>query len=140
MSSVAGLVVIALLVRLGGVAVVDHYTDATKILFDMHGSAGEYAEIARHIVAGEGFCLLTFDGKAIPSAYMPPAQAYLLAGTFMLLGEGLVSLLLMQVLYSILGAITCWVIYRLGELLLGRTAGLLAGYGYALYPSSVFMC
>ena len=138
-SSPATVVVIALLVRLLGLAFVDFYTDAPTTLFHWSGSAGEYPEIAHQIVAGNGFCFRVFQGQPIPSAYLPPGYAYLLAGFFWLLGDGLVCFVSLQILHVILGTAICWIVVRLGELAFNRTLGLIAAYICAFYPTSVFM-
>ncbi|NIA06534.1 MAG: hypothetical protein GWP14_02675 [Actinobacteria bacterium] len=130
---------IALLLRLAGVAYVDFRTDAPRNLFHWTGSAGEYPEVAQQIVSGNGFCFRVFDGQPIPSAYLPPGYAYLLAGFFWLLGDGLTCFLSLQILHVILGTLICWLVFRLGELVFTRPVGLLAGYICAFYPTSVFM-
>jgi len=129
----------ALLVRLLGVAFVDFRTDAATTLFHWSGSAGEYPELSYQIVAGNGFCFRVFDGQPIPTAYLPPAYAYLLAGAFRSLGDGLLCFLSLQMLHVILGTVICWIVFRLGELALSRTVGLIAAYICAFYPTSVFM-
>jgi len=136
---VAGLVLIALLLRLLGVVFVDCHTDAPTTLFHWTGSAGEYPEVSYQIIAGHGFCFQVFDGQPMPSAYLAPGYAYLLAGAFWLLGDGLLCFISLQIFHVILGTIICWIVFRLGELAFSRTVGLIAGYICAFYPTSVFM-
>ena len=138
LASGKGLVIAALLVRLAGLLVVDIYTDAPNRLFHESGTAGEYPQIARHVIAGEGFRYHVLEGVAVRSAYTPPGYAYYLAGTFALLGEGLTCFIVIQFLHALAGTAVCWTTYKLGQLAVSKSTGLLAGYICAFYPTHVF--
>jgi 4-amino-4-deoxy-L-arabinose transferase-like glycosyltransferase len=72
---------------------------------------------------------LAFGNQFEPELRRPPGYALFAAGTIVLLGEELRSLVFVQ---HLLGVVTALLTYLLGRLTFGRAAGLLAGLLVAL--------
>lgn len=60
----------------------------------------------------------------------PPLPAYLMAAVYKLFSPDLVYI---RYLNIVLGVVTCWLVYRVGERLGDRTTGVLAALGLAVY-------
>lgn len=67
--------------------------------------------------------------------YHPPGYYYFLTGIYALAGH---SYLAVRMAQAVLGALTCWLIYRIGLAVFGTTVGLLAAASAALYPPLIF--
>jgi len=67
--------------------------------------------------------------------YHPPGYYYFLAAIYALVGHSYVAVRIVQ---SILGALTCWLVYQIGVLVFGTAVGLLAAAVAALYPTLIF--
>jgi 4-amino-4-deoxy-L-arabinose transferase-like glycosyltransferase len=157
---------LALVTRLAGVVWMDLKTDNLKVAFgnlETDCPSSEYATLARNMLAGcgfsqfvvegyrpeggearsvlgrVGFSIFTVEGVMRPSAYMPPAYAYFLAGVFAALGDGAFAFIVVQLVNVVLGAILCLITAQLGKLLFGRTVGILAGILMAGFPTFVFV-
>ncbi|MBN1956496.1 MAG: glycosyltransferase family 39 protein [Anaerolineae bacterium] len=96
----------------------------------LHGDAGSYDQIARSLLAGNGFSL--HEG---PTAFWPPLYPYFLAGLYALFGYHLWIARLVQ---ALLGAIAVGAVYETARLLFGRRVALLAGIGMLLYPHVIY--
>ncbi|MCL6516043.1 glycosyltransferase family 39 protein [Alicyclobacillus sp.] len=88
-----------------------------------------YEHQAIHLLRGEGYRV---DGH--PTAYFPIGYPLFLAGVYGIAGVGWWSGVLANVL---LNALTAGLVYRLGERLHGRGAGLCGGLSLALYPPHI---
>jgi tetratricopeptide (TPR) repeat protein len=86
-----------------------------------------YHEWARRIVAGDWIGHEVFE--------MSPLYSYLLALFMLVAGDDLWRLRLLQIG---VGALTCVLTYLLGRRLFGRSAGLVAGLGCAVYGPFLF--
>ncbi len=130
----------AFVLRLAALAVVDRFTGAIGQGFNTQASL-EFAQIAANIVNGVGFSYQQVQGVWVPSAYMPPAYAYFLAGLFLLFGtQSTASFVVAQCVNVAVGSLTCLLIYRLGALWFTRKVGILAGWiAAAGYPTFVYM-
>ena len=136
------ILVLALLVRLAAIIWIDLSTDALVIAFPHAGipsPSGEFADLARNLLAGRGFSLFVVQGRLLPSAYMPPAYAYFLAGIFFLFGDNAVGYVVVQLLNVLLGALLCVVVAQMGRSLFGKLVGVLAGILTAGFPTLVFV-
>jgi hypothetical protein len=95
----------------------------------------EMGRIGKWLAEGQGF---TLTGET-PTAKFPPLYPFVVAGAFSVFGifstAAAISLFLSQSLYAAVSAVCLFI---LGSHYFGRTTGLLAGFAWALYPSSVF--
>jgi 4-amino-4-deoxy-L-arabinose transferase-like glycosyltransferase len=156
----------ALAARLAGVVWMDLRTDNLKVAFgnlETDCPSSEYATLARNMLAGRGFSQFVVEGytpdggvtRSVPagcgfsifavggvmrpSAYMPPAYTYFLAGVFWGLGDGAFAFIVVQLVNVALGAILCLIVAQLGNLIFGRMVGVLAGILMAGFPTFVFV-
>lgn len=86
-----------------------------------------YLRVAANINGGRGFS----EYNGIPTAFVPPIYPYFLAGLFRLFGPHPLAVQLFQALP---GALVCLAVYRMGFILIGHRAGILAMAITALYP------
>ncbi len=129
---------LALTARLLGILVVDIATDMLQTGFDRTASR-EFARLATNMLAGRGFSYFMVQGQWVPSAYMPPTYAFILAGVFAVLGKTPVAFVCVQVVQAGLGAATAVLVYLIARRLFGPPAGLLAGLIYACgYPVLIY--
>jgi hypothetical protein len=95
----------------------------------------EMGRIGQWLAQGQGF---TLDGVS-PSAKFPPIYPFLVGGFFSVFGiyskASAVGLFLFQSLCSA-GIAICLVV--VGNHVFGRTTGLIAGWAWAFYPTSIF--
>ena len=87
-----------------------------------------YVDIARLLAAGDGFVSSSYRGAPILPAY--------LALVFHFFGD---AFLVARIGQAILGGLTCLLLMRIGSLLVGPTAGALAGVLLAVYPPHVYL-
>ncbi len=89
-----------------------------------------YVDRAREILAGQGFSEL-----GVPTAYWPPGQPFLIAGTQWLFGGSLLGPLLANL--GAAAAIT-WLVHWFGLRIGGSNrAGILGALLYAIYPAHI---
>ena len=132
----AGIVVLALGLRI-----------AVMVLFRSYEIPGsrdhwefgyETGRIARSLATGQGFSSPMPEPSG-PTALLPPGYPLVLAGIFRVWGvytlQAAIAAYLLNCLFS---ALTCIVLYRLGERLFGRKTGLVAAALLALYPPSIW--
>jgi 4-amino-4-deoxy-L-arabinose transferase-like glycosyltransferase len=95
----------------------------------------EMGRMGRWLAEGQGFSL---DGET-PTAKFPLVYAGVVAGAFSVFGvyskAAAIGLFLFQ---SVCASLTAICLVVLGNHLLGRTAGLIAGFAWAFSPSSIF--
>lgn len=100
--------------------------------------AFEAGRIARSLATGQGFSSPLPEPSG-PTAFLPLGYPLVLSGIFRIFGvyttQSAVAAYLLNCIFS---ALTCIALYRLGERLFGRTAGLVAAACLALYPPSVW--
>lgn len=100
--------------------------------------AYEAGRIARSLATGQGFSSPLLEPSG-PTAFLPLGYPLVLAGIFRVFGvystQSAVAAYLLNCVFS---ALTCIVLYRLGERLFGRESGLLAAACLALYPPSIW--
>lgn len=90
-----------------------------------------YDQIARNLLAGQGFALEQ------PTAFRPPGYPLFLAGVYALSGG---SVVMLRVIQALLGAITVWVVYKVTLLAFSRSLpALLAALLAALHPASLYL-
>jgi len=96
----------------------------------------EMGRMGAWLANGKGF-ISTWDGKS-PSALFPPVYPLVVGGFFSVFGvyskAAAVGLLVFQ---SVCSAIAAVCLAVLGNRFLGHTAGLIVGFVWAFYPSSI---
>jgi len=104
---------------------------------DQRSFGFEMGQLGASLAAGKGF-VSTWDGKS-PSALFPPLYPLVVASSFLIFGTytkaAAVAVFLFQ---STCSAIAGVLLAVLGSRLFNRRAGIIAGLGWALYPSSIF--
>ncbi len=88
----------------------------------------EFIGIARHLLAGDGYIGPSYRANPILPLY--------LAAMFSLFGKGLAAARIGQ---SLVGALTCVLLYRIGTRVAGRTAGVVAGAVLAVYLPHIYL-
>lgn len=88
----------------------------------------EFAEVARHLAAGDGYVSDSYRAN--------PALPALLALVFRLFGE---SFLAARVVQCLLGGAACWMLFAIASRLAGPLAGLLAAAWLAVYPPHIYL-
>lgn len=91
--------------------------------------------IAHAIIAGNGFSFAS-PGSDIyqPTAGQPPLFPFLLAGLYLLFGEGTLAYLILMLIQSILSVWLCCLVYRIGKLIFDEKVGVIAMIFTAIYP------
>jgi hypothetical protein len=99
----------------------------------------ELGAIARALVEGRGFTSAFHDASG-PTAWFAPAYPALLACIFRIFGvETRVSAMVAILLNVIFASVTAWVLVQLGKEQFHETAGIIAGWAWALAPPLLFM-
>lgn len=99
-----------------------------------------YFAVASNLAAGRGFTVAFNDQGWTPgpgggpTTLWPPGWPATLAAAFAIFGTGLLTAKLVNVLA---GVVTVYLVYRIGELSLGRTVGLIGALILALYPNNI---
>ena len=108
-----------------------HFSDNTHhFLF-----GGETGSIARSVAEGEGFCS-PFLGSTGPTAWIGPIYVYLLAAIFELFGVFTqASATVILSVNAAFSALTAPVIYMVGVRTGNKTAGVWAGWSWAILPT-----
>jgi len=88
----------------------------------------QFAEIARHLVAGDGYVSSSYRANPVVPAY--------LATFFYLFGEVLAYPRLGQ---AVIGALSCVLLQRLGKVIAGDLVSALAAIFLALYPVHIYL-
>lgn len=96
---------IALFLRMGAIFYISNFDNP-----DLE----EFGVIARNIVAGRGFSYRTCQSVLLPSAYMPPAYPFVLAGFMKVMGDNKLTYAAIQTVQAILGAMLCVTVYKIG--------------------------
>ncbi len=103
------------------------------------GTGLELGHVAQSLAAGAGFAS-PFGGSTGPTAMLAPGYPLLVAAVFRLLGPSSAAaawtVLAFQCLFS---ALTCLVIFAIGEKTFGRTAGVIAAWLWAVLPSAMLV-
>lgn len=88
----------------------------------------QFAEIAHHLVAGEGYISGSYRANPVVPTY--------LASFFYLFGNSLVYPRLGQ---AVIGALTCVLVQRLGTVIGGAAVGTIAAFLVTLYPGHIYL-
>ncbi len=100
----------------------------------------EYGDIARNIVAGNGYARITSaDGTLELTSSHAPLYPYLLS-IFYHLGQKPWTYLTIQLVQVFLSLITVVILYKIALLLFTRTVALLTAFGVSVYPPFVYYC
>ncbi|MCX7841844.1 MAG: glycosyltransferase family 39 protein [Clostridia bacterium] len=76
-----------------------------------------------------------------PNAYITPGYPLFLAAIYSIFGYMPSSpLLQVRIVQSVLGSLTCIIVYLTGRRLKSKATGLIAGSSYALYPTFAWSC
>ena len=106
----------------------------------LHPETWEFGPIAEKIVSGVGYTIVLPNGQRAPSAFEPPAYAYILASFYRIGGQRPLTYLILALVQAALGVLLVYVVYRLADLLLGRKGAVIAAILVAIYPTQVYMC
>jgi 4-amino-4-deoxy-L-arabinose transferase-like glycosyltransferase len=132
----SGILLFAMLIRIAAVAWTRSYVispDAGHFAFGY-----EAGRIARSLAMGLGFAS-PMPFPTGPTASLPPAYPLLLSGIFRLFGIYTpASAWAAYAFNALASALTCLVLYRLGSVIFGEAAGLVAAALFALYPNSIW--
>lgn len=132
----AAIAVLALFIRLAAVAYFRTYDLGLE--HDHWPFGFDAGRIARSLAQGQGFASPHFEPSG-PTALLAPAFPFLMAGIFRVLGVYTrESALAIYFFDSLLSALTCLVLYRLGERIFGAKVGLAAALAFALYPPAIW--
>lgn len=127
------IVFVALAVRLAIIPFL--YTDWTDPFVLDHWAFGL---IARSIASGHGFAS-PFAPNGAPSALLPPAYSYLLAGIFKIFGiETKASVIAALSLNGFFSALTCIPVFLIARQAFGDRVAKWAGWGWAFSPYGVY--
>ena len=97
-----------------------------RVLFFENADAGGYVSLAKSIVGGDGF-----SRNGAPTAVRTPAYPLFLASILALPVPKVWTILLLQ---NIMASIAVVLVFKIGEMLFSRRAGLVAGAFYAVEP------
>jgi 4-amino-4-deoxy-L-arabinose transferase-like glycosyltransferase len=86
--------------------------------------------LVQNLLSGRGYSL---DGA--PTAITPPLYVLVIAGLYWLSGDPSV----VRIVQAVLGALSCVVLYAIGQKLFDSRTGLVAGVLLALYPLPVYL-
>lgn len=97
----------------------------------------ETGRVARSIATGRGFSS-PYGEPTGPTALIPPAYTYLLAGVFKLFGVyTTASALAILSLNNLFSSLTCLPVFLVARRVFGARAGVWAGWMWALFPYSI---
>jgi len=131
------MVVVALIVRLAvSAAMVSEFLDG----FRNHWHFGwEMGQIAGSICQGHGFANPFFDPSG-PTAMLPPAYPYLVAGCMWLFGGyTTASAMAILTLNSMFASVTVLPIYFLARRVFDERVALIAGWAWVFFPYSIYL-
>lgn len=132
----AGIVLAALCIRLALIFFLSTYRISSEQ--EHWGFGFESGRIAQSLAAGRGFSS-PFQKPTGPTAWLAPIYPLLLAVIFKGFGTySPASAVVALGLNSLLSALTCIGLYRLGRVLFGPTVAWLSAGGFALYPPSIW--
>ena len=100
----------------------------------------ECTAIAASVANGYGYKspflgVLSGDPKTGPTSWVAPVDGYFVAGVFWLFGVfSRASFMVIVLVQCVLSALTCIPILRIGELTVGRRAGIIAAVAWAVFP------
>jgi hypothetical protein len=101
--------------------------------------AYEHDYIAAALARGEGFVFNFFSDQPLPSSHQAPAMPLLLSLCFRVAGVGTPNAyLLMELFQAGLAMVGLWAIARIGAMLWSEKVGLVAAWGFALYPPLLY--
>jgi 4-amino-4-deoxy-L-arabinose transferase-like glycosyltransferase len=124
----------ALILRVIFMVILESWLFSRNYLFGF-----EIGDIARWLADGKGFITIWNKNTPSPSATYPPIYPLIMGGAFYIFGTfskaAAISLFLFQ---SVCAAISAVCLAVLGNKLFNRTAGLIAGFAWSVFPGSVF--
>ena len=130
--SVWWLVLLSFLLQVAAVGAFHQYRTRTA---DDHFAFGwEMGRVARSIAQGEGFSN-PYGGNTGPTAWEPPLYPYLMGGVFKIFGVYTYgSAWVLLTINSLLAALTCIPIYRIGVKIFGEQVAIWSARIWALLP------
>jgi len=99
----------------------------------------EFGVLADNLLAGKGYSFFVVNNTLMPSAYMPPAFPFLLAGIFLTMGKNVVSFFIVQFVNCIFGALACVLIYLIAKKIVGQKAAFLSVFICSIYPAFLYI-
>ena len=135
LSSPWAMVLVALALRL--VVMGFFYNDRLDPARDHWTFGWETARVARSIATGQGFSS-PYPEPTGPTALIPPAYTYLVAGVFKLFGIYTpASALVMLALNNLFSSLTCLPIFFIARRVFGLSTAVRAGWIWAFFPYAV---
>jgi 4-amino-4-deoxy-L-arabinose transferase-like glycosyltransferase len=129
------MVIVALAIRLLVMAFT--YTIHTDPALDHKSFGYETGRVARSIATGHGFSS-PYGEPTGPTALIPPAYTYLLAGVFKLFGVyTIASALVILTLNNLFASLTCLPVFFIARRIFGPGVAAWAGWMWALFPYSI---
>lgn len=137
--SLRTVLVLAALLRLASIPLVGSFR---------HPVTWEFGPLATNIAAGHGYSDLgvmtpfgTVNQDAyVPSIFMPPAYAWVLAFFYRLAGISPAAYVALEVVQAAFGVLLVFLVYQLALILLGKRGAIAAACLTAIYPAQVYMC
>jgi len=134
--SILFIVLIALLLRLAVITIGHTYRITPRR--DHFQFGWEMGRLARSIATGHGFSSPT-DLPTGPSAWAPPLYPYILAGIFRLFGVySALSAWVILAFNSVFAALTCLILYGIGERMYGTSVARAAAWTWAVFPYVIY--
>lgn len=88
----------------------------------------KYGTLAMNMVHGYGYVL---EPGSAPELLRPPLYPFFLVPIYFIFGE---NLYIVQLVHSLLGALTCFIIYLIADKIFGRKTAILSAAIFAFYP------
>lgn len=122
------ILLLALGLRLYSVATVtsDHYI--------LKKDAADYDSISLNLLSGRGFTLNANDFNAKPTTSRPPGYPFFLSVIYSVFGHNLLAVWIIQ---SCIWALTCLVIFLIGDKLFNFSTGAAASFIAGIYPAFI---
>ncbi len=117
------IIFIALILRIGSAVILRDNSP--------RGDAADYVNIAKNIVAGQGFVSTRMNLYS----YRPPLYPLFLSLIYLSGSSDYLTVILIQ---SIISSLTCWLVYLIAESIYNRTAALCAAALTAVYPGLIY--
>ncbi len=86
----------------------------------------DYDALGRSLATGSGFAI-----QGVPNTFRPPGYPFFLAALYMIFGHSYAAVKIAQ---SLLGALTCLMIFLIGQRLFSRRVGVIAATLATVYP------
>jgi hypothetical protein len=115
------------------------YGEQLSLKRDRFEFGWEVGRVAQSVALGHGFASPLF-GDTGPTAWLPPAYVYLLAGVFRLFGPyTAAAAIAILVLNNLCSALTAWPLVAISGRLLGHFIAIRTGWVWTFFPFAIFI-